>query len=127
MGPLWTPIARWLTPGATAPVYETDPFGVKEPVVHSAMDAFTHEACAVDPERKVVYETEDEPDGGFYRFIPDAWPDLSRGRLEIMVGEPDQTSGAVTWAPVPDPSAADEQTRYQVNDSKPFWRPARSP
>ncbi len=101
-------------------VYETDPWGVNEAVVRPAMGVFTHEACAVDPDRQVVYLTEDEPDGGFYRFVPAAWPDLSAGRLEILVGEPDQTSGAVTWAAVPDPSAADEATRYQVAGSKPF-------
>lgn len=101
-------------------VYETDPFGVAEPVVRPAMGVFKHEACAVDPDRQVVYLTEDVPDGGFYRFVPDAWPDLSAGTLEIMVGAPDQTSGPVTWAPVPDPGASDEATRYQVAGSKPF-------
>ena len=101
-------------------VYETDPWGKNEPVVRPAMGVFKHEACAADADRKVVYLTEDVPDGGFYRFTPATWPDLSAGTLEVMVGEPDQTSGAVTWAQVPDPSAADEATRYQVSGSKPF-------
>ena len=37
-----------------------------------------------------------------------------------MVGDEDQTDGAVTWAVVPDPSAADDATRHQVDGSKPF-------
>jgi hypothetical protein len=101
-------------------VYETDPFGANPAVVRPAMGTFKHEACAADQDRKVIYLTEDLPDGGFYRFTPAAWPDLSAGTLEIMVGDEDQTSGAVTWAVVPDPSAADDATRHQVDGSKPF-------
>jgi secreted PhoX family phosphatase len=101
-------------------VYETDPFGVNAAVVRPAMGTFKHEACAADADRKVIYLTEDLPDGGFYRFTPAAWPDLSAGTLEIMVGDEDQTDGAVTWAVVPDPSATDDATRHQVDGSKPF-------
>ncbi|RZS44409.1 uncharacterized protein DUF839 [Herbihabitans rhizosphaerae] len=101
-------------------VYETDPWGKKEPIVRPAMGKFKHEACAVDTDRKTVYMTEDVPDGGFYRFTPSAWPDLGAGKLEIMIGAADQTSGAVTWKEVPDPSAGSEATRYQVDGSKPF-------
>ncbi len=101
-------------------VFETDPFGVNDAVARPAMGRFKHEACAVDPDRQVVYMTEDVGDGGFYRFTPSAWPDLSAGTLEIMVGPEDQTSGAVTWAVVPDPSADDDDTRDQVEGSKPF-------
>jgi secreted PhoX family phosphatase len=101
-------------------VYETDPFGAKPAVVRPAMGTFKHEACAADEDHKVIYLTEDLPDGGFYRFTPTAWPDLSAGALEIMVGDEDQTDGAVTWAVVPDPSAADDATRHQVDGSKPF-------
>lgn len=101
-------------------VYETDPFGANAAVVRPAMGTFKHEACAADEDHKVIYLTEDLPDGGFYRFTPAAWPDLSAGTLEIMVGDEDQTEGAVTWAVVPDPSAADDATRDQVDGSKPF-------
>ena len=34
------------------------------------MGRFKHEAAACDPDRQVVYLTEDEPDGCFYRFLP---------------------------------------------------------
>ncbi|HWM01510.1 MAG TPA: alkaline phosphatase PhoX [Actinophytocola sp.] len=117
-----TPWQTWLSCEEVdrGQVFETDPFGVAAPIARPAMGRFKHEACAVDPDRQVVYLTEDVPDGGFYRFTPSAWPDLSAGQLEIMVGPEDQTSGPVTWAVVPDPSAADEDTRDQVDGSKPF-------
>jgi len=113
-----TPWHTWLSceEADRGQVWETDPWGVDEPVVRPAMGVFKHEACAVDPDRKVVYLTEDVPDGGFYRFAPTGWPDLSTGLLEIMVDTPD----GVGWAPVPDPSAATEPTRHQVADAKPF-------
>ena len=51
-------------------MHETDPWGVKPAVKHPAMGCFKHEAAAADPDRKVVYLTEDQPDGAFYRFVP---------------------------------------------------------
>ena len=48
--------------------------------------------------------TEDRPDGGLYRFTPVAYPELSAGRLEVLLG-----SGA--WAEVPDPAAVSTPTR----------------
>jgi secreted PhoX family phosphatase len=45
------------------------------------MGVFKHEAVAVDPVGRHVYLTEDEGDGGFYRFTPSAYPDLKSGRL----------------------------------------------
>ncbi|GAB3454631.1 alkaline phosphatase PhoX [Actinophytocola sediminis] len=117
-----TPWQTWLSCEEVdrGEVFETDPFGVADPIVRPAMGVFKHEACAVDADRQVIYLTEDVPDGGFYRFTPTTWPDLSAGALEVMLGEPDQTSGQVTWAPVPDPSASQEATRYQVAGTLPF-------
>nr|WP_042185552.1 alkaline phosphatase PhoX [Kibdelosporangium sp. MJ126-NF4] len=101
-------------------VYETDPWGVKAAVRHPAMGRFKHEACAADPDRKVVYLTEDVSDGCFYRFIPTTWGDLSAGRLEVMVGATSQTSGPVTWQQVPDPDGSPTATRSQVSGAKRF-------
>ncbi|BCJ55042.1 hypothetical protein Asp14428_65170 [Actinoplanes sp. NBRC 14428] len=84
-----------------------------------AMGRFKHEAAAADPVRKVVYLTEDEPDGRFYRFVPDVWGNLAAGRLEVMCAGPG-TSGAFTWAPVPDPGGAPVRTRHQVAAAKAF-------
>lgn len=100
-------------------VYETDPWGVKAAVRRDAMGRFKHEAAAADPVRKVIYLTEDVTDGCFYRFLPTTWGDLSAGRLEVLrMGS--GTSGAVTWAAVPDPSGAATATRNQVSGAKRF-------
>ncbi|HEU5469158.1 MAG TPA: alkaline phosphatase PhoX, partial [Actinophytocola sp.] len=64
-------------------VYETDPFGGAA-VQRPAMGRFTHEAAAADPVRRVVYLTEDAPDGCFYRFVPTIWGNLSAGTLQVL-------------------------------------------
>ena len=60
-------------------VWECDPARPDSGTALPAMGAFHHEAAAVDPDNEVVYLTEDEPDGAFYRFTPTAYPDLSEG------------------------------------------------
>ncbi|MFE5209855.1 alkaline phosphatase PhoX [Streptomyces sp. NPDC056600] len=100
-------------------VYETDPWGVKAAVRRDAMGRFKHEAAACDPQRGVIYLTEDVSDGAFYRFRPTTWGDLSSGTLEVMVGS-SATSGSVTWARVPDPTGASTATRNQVSGTKRF-------
>jgi secreted PhoX family phosphatase len=82
------------------------------------MGRFNHEAAAVDPVRRVVYLTEDQEDGCLYRFRPATWPDLSTGTLEVATGDP--ASPTVTWAAVPDPSAAAKATRSQVKGARRF-------
>jgi secreted PhoX family phosphatase len=69
--------------------------------------------------RKVVYLTEDETDGCFYRFRPATWGDLSAGTLEVLVAG-SATSGTATWKPVPDPDGSPTRTRYQVAGAKKF-------
>ncbi|MDP9866886.1 MULTISPECIES: alkaline phosphatase PhoX [Streptosporangium] len=99
-------------------VYETHPFGGAA-VQRPALGRFKHEAAAADPVRKVVYLTEDETDGRFYRFVPATWGDLSSGRLQVLRAG-STTSGAFTWADVPDPGGSPTATRSQVSGSKPF-------
>lgn len=70
-------------------IWECDPFGVAPPRCLPALGTFRHEAVAVDPATHVVYLTEDEPDGRFYRFLPEApkpggRSDLGRGRLQVL-------------------------------------------
>jgi hypothetical protein len=74
---------------------------------------FNHEAAAVDPVEGRLYLTEDESDGGFYRFTPARYPSLSTGQLEVAVVRP---NGSVAWREVPDPSTAETgvATRAQV-------------
>ena len=100
-----TPWGTWLSCEEVEDglVWECDPTGRRKAVSHPAMGVFKHEAAAVDPRGKRVYLTEDLVDGGFYRFTPARWPDLSAGLLEIA------TVGAgrahVRWTEVPDPAA----------------------
>ncbi|MEV5103191.1 alkaline phosphatase PhoX [Streptomyces massasporeus] len=100
-------------------VYETDPWGTNAAVQRSAMGRFKHEAAAADPVRKVIYLTEDETNGRFYRFVPTTWGNLSSGKLQVMVAG-SATSGSFTWTDVPDPDGSPTATRSQVSGSKSF-------
>ncbi|GHJ90946.1 hypothetical protein SNE510_04650 [Streptomyces sp. NE5-10] len=100
-------------------VYETDPYGVNAAVRRDAMGRFKHEAAAADPVRKVVYLTEDETDGCFYRFVPTTWGDLSSGTLQVLKAST-ATSGSFTWQNVPDPDGSPTTTRTQVSGAKKF-------
>ncbi len=83
------------------------------------MGVFKHEAVAVDPPGRRIYLTEDESDGGFYRFTPARYPDLSQGLLEIAKARPD---GKVDWIALPDPLAKSKPLRHQVPGSTKFKR-----
>ncbi|MFJ8537650.1 alkaline phosphatase PhoX [Streptomyces sp. NPDC093591] len=100
-------------------VYETDPWGTNAAIRRDAMGRFNHEAAAADPVRKVIYLTEDESNGRFYRFVPTTWGNLSSGTLQVMVAGTG-TSGSFTWANVPDPDGSPTATRSQVSGSKSF-------
>jgi secreted PhoX family phosphatase len=100
-------------------VYETYPLGGTAAVRRPAMGRFNHEAAAADPDRRVIYLTEDESDGCFYRFRPTTWGNLSSGTLEVLVAGT-ATSGPVSWAPVPDPDGSPTRTRSQVSGAKRF-------
>ncbi|MFE5485227.1 alkaline phosphatase PhoX [Streptomyces sp. NPDC056527] len=100
-------------------VYEADPYGVNAAVRRDAMGRFKHEAAAADPVRQVIYLTEDETSGCFYRFIPSTWGNLSSGTLQVMVAGT-ATSGSFTWQNVPDPDGSPTATRSQVSGSKKF-------
>jgi len=97
-------------------VHECDPLGVTEAVARPAMGVFRHEAAAADPIGKRIYLTEDQPDGGLYRFTPTRWTDLSAGILEVLT----ERSGVLAWNTVPDPTASSVATRSQVSGTKPF-------
>lgn len=105
-------------------VHECDPWGEMPAVARPALGVFRHEAVAVDPMNWVLYLTEDEGDGRFYRFRPDGmnangFPELGSGTLEVA--QVDGGTGAVTWLPLPDPLAeGDTPTRQQVPESTAF-------
>lgn len=116
-----TPWGTWLSCEEVdhGMVWECDPTGRRAAVSRPAMGVFKHEAAAVDPRGRRIYLTEDIEDGGFYRFSPERWPDLSAGLLEIATVGP---GGDTTWTEVPDPAAADAPTREQVEGSTEFKR-----
>jgi hypothetical protein len=100
-------------------VWECDPTGATEAEARPALGRFKHEAAAVVPGSGIVYLTEDEVDGGFYRFTPDQPGDLTTGLLEILTEE----DGELGWAEVPDPARegpGEPATRGQVPTAKRF-------
>jgi secreted PhoX family phosphatase len=116
-----TPWGTWLTceefPGGH--VWECQPRGGVAAVQLPALGTFQHEAVAVDTLRRRLYLTEDLPDGRFYRFTPDRWPNLTAGRLEVaQVSD----SGRVTWHRLDDPNPPNGSTptRLQVPESTAF-------
>ncbi|GAB7051397.1 PhoX family protein [Catenuloplanes indicus JCM 9534] len=115
-----TPWKTWLSceEVSLGRVWETYPLGGTA-VVRPAMGRFKHEAAAADPDRRVVYLTEDETDGRFYRFVPSVWGDLSAGTLQVLVAG-SATSGTFSWQTVPDPDGSPTPTRRQVSGAKSF-------
>lgn len=112
-----TPWGTWLSCEEfdMGQVYECDPLGAKPSKVWPLLGSFKHEAVAVDSENSCLYLTEDQPDGGFYRFSPHGdLPDLSSGRLEIAVVVARGEGSFVEWVTVPDPTAKTAETRKQV-------------
>ena len=94
-----TPWGTWLSceEHPAGMVWECDVTGASQGVPLPALGRFSHEAVTVDEGRKQLYLTEDRPDGRFYRFTPDAYPDLTAGRLEVLATD---DAGVVTWLPV---------------------------
>lgn len=87
-----------------------------DPDDRPAMGVFKHEDACVDPATGFIYMTEDRGDGGFYRFEPSTYGDLSSGTLKIY-----KTDG--TWATVSDPDGSPTECRYQVTGTKAFSNP----
>lgn len=113
-------------------MWECDPSRPSEGVALPALGLFQHEAAAVDTATNTVYLTEDQSGGLLYRFVPNTpnvggRPDLSTGSLQAaQVLDPSGVvtgSSAVTWLPVPDPSATGGiPTRFQIPSATRFAR-----
>lgn len=105
-----TPWNTWLSceEYGAGNVFECDPTGRNTPMRMTALGTFAHEAATVDPQRRQLYLTEDEGDGGFYRFTPNNYPSLASGLLEIaeVVGDDPMSRREVIWHTVPTPNPA---------------------
>jgi secreted PhoX family phosphatase len=114
-----TPWGTWLSGEEfeQGQIWECDPTTPDSGEARPALGVFIHEAVTVDADREQLYLSEDHPDGGFYRFTPDAYPSLDAGLLEIATRAAD---GSMTWNEVPDPSAAAGPCRDQLADSTAF-------
>ena len=113
--------------GDASLVYDCDPLGMAAAAALPALGRFNHEAVAWDAAQGRLYLTEDQPDGGLYRFTPASLiapgvPNLSVGTLEIARVTPPGPEGAVTWLPVPDPDGSPVTTRAQAASHTSFNR-----
>ncbi len=86
---------------------------ISEPRPIKAMGRFNHEAVAVDPKTGIVYQTEDQIDGLFYRYIPDVYGDLQKGgRLQILAIRDQKYFSTRNWNR--DKNTMDIGKRYEV-------------
>ena len=96
-----------------------------DPIPLVAMGRFNHEAVAVDPKTGIVYETEDQRDGLFYRFIPNQPGKLSAGgvlealkikgspQAKTFAGFPVGKPMQVEWVRIEDPNPATDTVRQE--------------
>lgn len=85
-------------------VWECDPTGATPAVARHALGHFKHEMAACDADHEVVYLSEDQTDGLFYRYVapPGTWGSgaaFEGGALQAMAVADD---GTVTWIDVAD-------------------------
>ncbi|MBD2595560.1 DUF839 domain-containing protein [Nostoc spongiaeforme FACHB-130] len=95
------------------------------PVPLTAMGRFNHEAAAVDPNTGYIYMTEDQPNGLFYRFIPNQTNNLSAGGtlyalriigssgINTATNFPKNTQRAVDWVTINTPDPATDTVRTE--------------
>jgi hypothetical protein len=121
-----TPWNTWLSAEETpyGMVWETDPFGLNPPRRIDCLGSFEHEACAVDPVHRVIYLTEDEKNGCFYRTVLPNYPSYEGGRLQVaeVQGDPMEGPAKVVWHDVPrsNPVKPELETRFQVKQATEF-------
>ena len=66
-------------------IFEVPATSSAKPQPLKAMGRMVHEAIAIDPKSGIVYETEDRPAAGFYRFIPNSPGHLAEGgKLQML-------------------------------------------
>lgn len=74
--------------------------GLVQPVPLTTMGRFVHEATATDPMTGAVYQTEDDGEGLFYRFLPNTTGALARGgRLQALALADQAGADTRNWGP----------------------------
>jgi uncharacterized protein len=69
-----------------------------DPLPLRAMGRFNHEAVCVDPRTKIVYQTEDRPDGLIYRFLPNQGGQLAKGgKLQALAVKGQKSLDTRNW------------------------------
>ena len=111
-------------------IYECDPMGIEPAKKIHALGKFKHEAAAVDPNTGIVYLTEDEPDGCFYRYRPfqhahNQPTNFEQGQLEVACLKRKLTDDTwqLQWRPLQngEPNLITEPaTRKQVKTAQIF-------
>ena len=105
-------------------VWECDPYGNNKAQAIKCLGSFKHEACAVDPINRVIYLTEDERDGCFYRTVLPHYPSYEKGQLQVaeMQGDPSSATAQLVWhdVPQPNPKKSETETRFQVKKATAF-------
>jgi len=85
---------------------------------------FKHEAAAVDPRSQMVYLTEDQADGAFYRHVPGGDPFQGTlqalkirdaERFDLAEGNKVGSAFEVAWVTVADPEGVSSSTREQAH------------
>ena len=115
-----TPWGTWLSAEEydLGVVWECDPFDTtgRNITRWRGLGTFYHEAVAIDDTTNIFYETEDRPNGRFYRFIPDTANVGSRpsetGKLQALQVVTDQDINVegmrgpwpVEWHDIPNPN-----------------------
>jgi secreted PhoX family phosphatase len=106
---------------------------ISPPVPLKAMGRFVKEGVAVDPRTGILYQTEDQPDGLFYRFLPAvAGRPAEGGRLQALAVagspgfetnswrtrrfEPGRTFDAA-WIDLEDPDPAKDDLRHRGRET----------
>ncbi|MDL0432193.1 DUF839 domain-containing protein [Marinobacter sp. TBZ242] len=126
-----TPWNTWLSceEFPNGQVWECDPYQPGEGLARPTLGFFSHEAIAIDPDERMLYLTEDMPDGRFYRWIPDPsdWPEgsdraaLQSGRLQVLAVRGEGVDAAldgpqaIEWLDVRNPHEPQHENRLPAS------------
>jgi uncharacterized protein len=76
----------------------SDKIGMIDPVPIKAMGRFVHESVAIHPTLGIAYQTEDEGDALFYRYLPNAYGNLHKGgKLQCLVMNEWKSADTRNW------------------------------